>query len=196
MIFADRLIDIFVQKSPTPLIILNGEDEMKKSILAAFVFMFFSNVIAYADLIDFESGFYDMEPVSSVITSTNEVTFWVDGGGPAYIAKVGAPTTAFAVNDTPNLDVAGMYFLTDEVAPPETPMVYSDYYMGFANPVLNLSLHLYDYRDGTVKPGDTATLSVYSDMGMSNLVGYDTFTVPVSPPDGIVAFYLSQLHRR
>ena len=139
-----------------------------------------------ADVIGFESGFADQQAVTAVATATNTVGFSV-GGGPAYIAKVGAPVTAFNADDMPaNTAISGNYFLTDERAGPSTTL---DYFLSFLHPVSSLSLNLYDYRaDGGAGVGDTATLSVYSDLAMTALLGTDVFTIPANSPDGNVEF--------
>jgi hypothetical protein len=52
--------------------------------------------------------------------------------------------------------------------------------MSFANPVLNLGLDLYDYREWGA--GNYATLRAYSDLAMTKSVGFDRFTIPSSLP--------------
>ena len=129
-----------------------------------------------ADVIDFESGFSDMQAVTQIITPTNVVNFWVGlDQRPAYIAAVGLPTTAFVPKDTPvDISVSGNYFLTDEINGPWTKLPY---YMSFATPVQNLSLNLYDYRavDGGPRLGDSVTLRVFDQA--HNLVGTDVYTI-------------------
>ena len=91
---------------------------------------------ATADIIDFE-GFAPLTPLGSVITPTNNVTFSVGslaGLGPAYVAGVGSPTTAFVPSDTAAGGVAGTRFLTDEIAGPSAKL---DYFIAFTTPVLN-----------------------------------------------------------
>jgi hypothetical protein len=137
---------------------------------------------AYADIIDFETGFNDLDPVSAVITSNNVVTFAV---GPddqnlsdAFIAlddAVSGDTSAYQPDDeVPSLAPGGDYFLTDETEGPDLAL---DYFISFEYLVSSLSLDLYDYRaDGGPSPDDTATLTVF-DVGGSP-IGADTFTIP------------------
>jgi hypothetical protein len=143
-----------------------------------------------ADLIDFESGFIDKQPITQVSTPTNTVTFGVglnqklDDKKYAYIAQVGTPKTAFVPYDTPaDLTVSGRFFLTDEK---NGPWFKLDYYMSFETPVWNLALNLYDYRvlDGGPRFGDTATLWVFGQDGA--VVGKDIYTIPwwPIPPNG------------
>jgi len=132
-------------------------------------------------LIDFESGFANVDPVSSVVTADNTVTFSVGNSyatsGDAYIAGVGGPTTAFVPNDSLHASYgnrAGRFFLTDENNGPKTTY---NYYLVFDRPVDYLSLDLYDYRvDGGPAFGDSATLTAYSDL-FSTAIGTDTFTI-------------------
>jgi len=122
--------------------------------------------------IDFESGFVDLQPVGTVVVSgpTNTVTFAVGscGGetGPGFIAKTGAPTTAYNPFDVIPTGRSGDFFLTDEIAGPGLKF---DYCISFATPVNNLSLDLYDYRnDGGASVGDVATLRVFSARSISS----------------------------
>ena len=156
--------------------------------LSAFTAAALSTAEVGAVVIDFESL-----PVGALAGPVgvpgNSVTFGVGAGtapppsGPAYIADVGAPTTAFAPGDTPAAAVAGRRFLTDE---PNGPNAALNYFMSFANPISDLSLHLYDYRvDGGPAAGDSATLTVY-DAAWSP-VGSSTFVIPtINPVDGNV----------
>ena len=147
---------------------------------------------AAAEIIDFESGFAALDPVGAVVTATNTVTFSVGPGttggvGPAFIADVGGPTTAFVPHDTPEAGAAGRigeFFLTDETAGPSAAL---NYFIEFADPVASLGLDLIDFRrDGGPSAGDTATLTVYSD-SFSTAVGFDIFTIPLTNPvDGNV----------
>ena len=145
---------------------------------------------ARADLIDFESGFVDLQAVGVVATASNTVTFAVgpNGGSPSgtgFIAGVGAPTTSFVPVDTPAAASAGAFFLTDEIAGPVAAL---DYFISFQSPVLNLEMDLFDYRvDGGPSIGDTATLNVYADAARTILVGSASFTIPSpNPVDGNV----------
>ena len=136
--------------------------------------------------IDFES-FGDVVPVTSVVVPGNVVTFSIlqptGAMMPAYTAKVVGPQTAFVPNDTP-VGIPVGTFLTDER---QGPHLTGDYYIQFANPVSSLSLDLYDYRvDGGPAVGDTATLTVYSDLWATG-IGSDVFTIPSpNPVDGNV----------
>src|SRR5262245_19684179 len=99
-----------------------------------------------AGLIDFEAGFVDQQALGPVNTGDNAVTSPVGtpGGGSAYLAEVGRPTTAFAPFDIPDdTNVSGDFFLTDEI---NGPSVALDYFLAFANPVGSLALDLYDFR--------------------------------------------------
>ncbi len=74
---------------------------------------------AFADVIDFESGFVDLQPVGVVVTATNTVTFGVEPcgveQGTAFIAKTGLPLTAYVPDDDiPAGASGGSFFLTDE----------------------------------------------------------------------------------
>jgi hypothetical protein len=134
-----------------------------------------------ADLINFESGFTDMQAVSQVITATNAVSFWVgQDQRPAYIARVGLHTTAFVPRDRPmDISVSGRYFLTDER---NGPWARLPYFMSFVAPVQNLSLNLYDYRalDGGPHIGDSVTLSVFDQA--HHLVGTASYTITSPNP--------------
>jgi len=137
---------------------------------------------AFADLIDFETGFADSDPVTAVVTATNVVTFGVEpcgAPGTAFIAETGTPTTAYVPTDDIPTGASGSFFLTDETAGPSTSL---DYCISFATPVNNLSVDLYDYRtDGGASVGDVATLTVF-DAGGSP-VGSVTFTITAGLPD-------------
>ena len=137
----------------------------------------------WADIIDFESGFADLQPVGVVATATNTVTFSITGGGTAFIAMIGNPTTGFAPADSPAGAVGGNYFLSDEA---DVPLdVAASYFMSFAVPVESLSLHLYDFRgDGGAPVGSVATLSLWADAAMTILVGSTSFTSVAGMPDG------------
>src|SRR5262245_34806564 len=92
---------------------------------------------ARADLIDFESGFVDLQAVGTVATATNAVTFSVgvgSGSGTGFIASVGGAITAFNSTsgaDTPEDGTAtsGRFFLTDETAGPSATL---NYFLTFA----------------------------------------------------------------
>ena len=135
-----------------------------------------------ADAITFESGYTDRMALSApVTTGTNSVTIGLTAAGAArtpYIAKVGAPETAFTPNDRPaDVSRSGDYFLTDETKGPSEGV--RNYDFAFARPTANLSLDVYDYRgsDGGGKLGDTVTLSAFGDAGRANLVGSQTYKI-------------------
>jgi len=68
---------------------------------------------AFADVIDFESGFADLDPVTDVITATNTVTFGVgscDDQGTAFIAETGDPRTAYTPSDNIPAGASGDHF--------------------------------------------------------------------------------------
>ena len=151
-------------------------------------------VTARADVIDFESGYNEQDPVGVVTTLTNSVTFSATYGMTVYVAKVGAPAFAFANLDTPAGGNPGNYFLTDEQAGWGWGYQVSlDYFMSFDSPVTDLSVDLYDYlhdydgATGYAKSGDTATLTVYSDFVGGTVVGQAVYTIPdPNPPNGNV----------
>ena len=137
--------------------------------------------------IDFEAFTYP-DPLGPVVIGGNIVTFSVGtpGASPGIIAEVDRPQTAFARWDTPAGMNAERMFLTDEAFGPSLAL---DYFLEFDRPVTYLSLDLYDYRvDGGPDPGDTATLTVYSDL-FTTAVGADVFTIPaINPVNGNVEF--------
>jgi len=137
---------------------------------------------AFADLIDFETGFADLDSVTDVITATNVVTFGVgscDDQGPAFIAETGDPRTAYLpTDDIPAGASGGLFFLTDEIAGPGAKL---NYCISFATPVINLSLDLYDYRADGASVGGVATLSGFDAGG--NLVDSATFVILGGEPD-------------
>ncbi len=71
---------------------------------------------AFADLIDFESGFVDLQPVGVVVTATNTVTFGVVTTVPCtnpttgFIAEAGLPRTAYIPNDEIPVGASGGEF--------------------------------------------------------------------------------------
>lgn len=137
--------------------------------------------------IDFEAFTYP-DLLGPVSIGGNVVTFSVGtpGASPGIIAEVGDPRTAFVPNDSPAGANAGLMFLTDEDSGPYLGL---DYFIEFDRPVSSLSLDLYDYRvDGGPAPGDTATLTVYSDL-FTTAVGSDVFVIPIpNPVNGNVEF--------
>ncbi len=140
---------------------------------------------AQAGLIDFESGVVDQQALGAVNTGDNVVTFSVGtpGGGSAFVAEVGFPTTAFVLFDTPaDTKVSGNFFLTDEI---NGPKVALDYFLAFANPVGSLSLDLYDFRgDGGAPVGSTVTLNLYD--ALDTIVGTTSFTTVAGMPGGAI----------
>jgi hypothetical protein len=140
---------------------------------------------AQAGFIDFESGFVDQQALGAVNTGDNVVTFSVGslGGGDAYVAVVGRPTTAFVPFDTPeDTGKSGEFFLTDEI---DGPTIALDYFMAFANPISSLFLHLYDFRgDGGAPVGSTVTLTLYD--AANAVVGTDSFTSVAGMPEGAI----------
>jgi hypothetical protein len=83
--------------------------------------------------------------------------------------------------------MAGARFLTDELAGPGLPNKALNYFLSFAVPIMNLSLDLYDFRDGGAQRGDTATLTLFSDL-FTTPVAVASFMIPLLPaplpPDG------------
>jgi hypothetical protein len=143
---------------------------------------------ARADIITFESGFVDVQAVGTVFTASNAVTFSVTGGGPGFIAQVGAPVTAFAVLDTPaNLGISGQFFLTDET---NGPSAARNYFMTFAQAISSLEFDLYDFRGDGGPNNDLATLTVYGNANFTNPLG--TFSLPpdLLAPDGNIQHFL------
>lgn len=131
--------------------------------LVAFSLILVAALNSQAALIDFETGFADLDPVGAVVVLGIVVTFSVGPNsgptGTGLIAQVGVPETAFVPNDTPAGGLGGAFFLTDERAGPNLAL---DYFIDFSVPVSDLSLDFYDYRvDGGPSAGDTATLNVY-----------------------------------
>lgn len=139
-----------------------------------------------ADVIDFETGFEDLDEVSlTVETATNRVRFRFGAGKPmgnGFIARVGAPLSAFYPADQPSGGNPGAFFLTDERGGRRGPRHSLDCFLEFAQPVANLSLELYDLE----VDGNTATLRAWSDLGRTNLVGMDRATISGKAPEGLV----------
>ena len=115
-----------------------------------------------ATVIDFETGFVDLQRVGVVsVDDENTVTFSIGpvGGSPAedaYIAERGLPLTGVlgpgGANDSP---INGDFFLADNGI---SPFVQRDFFIDFATAVGSLSLVAYD-----LDQGGTATLNVYAD---------------------------------
>lgn len=146
----------------------------------------FTAAPARADVIDFETGFIDQDPVTGPITTpTNSVRFRFGAGTPSsdgFIARVGAPQTAFFPDDLPSGGTPGDYFLSDESALGGSPSTALDAFIEFAEPVSNLSLELYDLE----LDGNTATLTAYADLARTQVVGTDSETISGTAPEGLV----------
>lgn len=148
------------------------------------------HVSVQADLIDFESsGYVEGSSVGTVVTDTNQVTFWqsVNSTGGVFssnIAEVGG-TTEYAFRtkigqttyyDTPIGGSPGAYFLTDR----NYQANQENYFIQFASPVTSLSLDLYDFDNGS----GTAVLTGFSGTTWTGSVG--TYSVSSPPGDGSV----------
>ena len=159
-----------------------------------------------AGFIDFESGYVDMQPVDSPIdTGDNVVTITTFGpaanpSGLPYVAATGLPRTAFTTlfnpsvtNDEAIQNRAGSFFMTDENVI-DTGIYASNYLFDFAKGITELSLDIFDFRvDGGAQgtpqaPLDsaTATLSLFADKAMTQLVGTTSYTATLAdqPADG------------
>ena len=140
---------------------------------------------AQAVLIDFDTGFVNLQSVGTVDIATFGVGAGSTPTGTGFIANVGSPLTAFVPNDMP-AGISSGFFLTDETAGPSATL---NYFIDFSLPVTSLSLDLYDYRAeaGGASAGDTATLTVFSDFIGGTSVGTSVFTIPMANPvDGNV----------
>ncbi|TWU13121.1 hypothetical protein CA54_19470 [Symmachiella macrocystis] len=163
-------------------------------------------VDARAGFIDFDSGYVDLQMIDSPIdTGDNLVTMTTYGpaanpSGLPYIAAVGLPRSAFTTSFNPDLtndDVingrGGSFFMTDEHVT-DTGIYASNYLFEFANGITELSLDIFDFRiDGGAQgtsnaPLDsaTATLTLFADQAMTNIVGMSSLTVNMQsqPIDG------------
>jgi hypothetical protein len=142
-----------------------------------------------ATTIDFEA-FNEGDALGPVVAGGNTVTFGAGAGavptGNAFVVEVGGTVTGFQPLDSPVGGLAGAKFLTDELAGPGLPNQGLNYFMTFAIPIINLSLDLYDFRDGGAGSGDTATLTIFSD-AFTTVIDTFTFMIPaVLPVDGNV----------
>ncbi|MGA1826599.1 MAG: hypothetical protein ACMUIP_18245 [bacterium] len=147
------------------------------------IIYFCSLSMLHAYVIDFETGFADLDPVGKVITPKNEVEFSVIGGDTVFIAKVGDPTTAFYPSDTPEGGSPGSFFLTDHNT------VNLGYLIRFNAKISYLCLDLYDFRDETgpmPEIGDTATLTTFANTNWTDPVGEYLFTIVEGLPEGNV----------
>lgn len=144
-----------------------------------------------ATTIDFET-FAGGTPLGPVVVPANTVTFQTGAGAapagtPGYVVEVGGPVTGFQPLDSPVGGMAGARFLTDELpAPGNLPNKALNYFLSFATPIMNLSLDLYDFRDGGAVSGNTATLTLFSDLFLTP-VATVMYTIPaILPIDGNV----------
>ncbi len=157
-----------------------------------------------AGLIDFETGFSDLQPVSSINTGDNVVGIEISSGGGGFIAEVGSPRTSFrninAVDDAdaPAGGFGGNFFLNDESLNVNEngqvigPMAANDYTFTFENAILSLELDVYDYRqEFGPAPGDSVTLSLFEDLGQTTLVGQASYTLPDTPLEDGNVIHLS-----
>ena len=151
--------------------------------IAAFLFSYaaFSHSLAQSDLIDFETGFANQQPVSTVVTSTNSATFALLNLSPE-IADVGGDVTAFFPGDQPVGGNPGSFFLSDGNAALE-----NSYFMTFENPIKHLSLDIYDFE---IFNG-IATLRLYEGGLFGNVVG--EASLPSSEDAGVITLSVSDL---
>ena len=163
-----------------------------KGYLAAVVgCLFLGGSALRAELIDFEVGFVRLDSVSTVVTSTNGVTFSTEGAVSVTprIAQVGTtPKDAFenvvdgvVIGDTPRGGNPGQFFLTAGAGN------LDDYLFDLAQPVSQFGLDLYDYvGDGGAAPTDYATLRAYADAARTEEVASAVWVVPrPRPTDGL-----------
>jgi hypothetical protein len=153
----------------------------------AAIFAFLSFIPAApvgAVVIDFESGFVDLQSVGAVVAGGVTTTFTCGPAG-CFIVAYGAPDSipsAFSTDDLPSVGAGnpptGNFGLSDTATGPGPSF---DYSMTFSSPVSNLSLDLIDYRDGGASSGDIATLTVFSDAGFSVPITSDMFEIPADP---------------
>ena len=139
----------------------------------------------------FETGFLDEQSVGFTTVGGIHVTLQVGTGGmptgAGFVARRGAPVTAFSPNDTPDPSdpletTIGQFFYTDESTQPPTALA-REYFLSFNPPVSTLHLDLLDYRDEGAASGDIATLTVFSDSLGGTIVGSDSFTIPSPLPN-------------
>jgi hypothetical protein len=158
--------------------------------ITAGAILLFAMAGANATSIDFE-GLANDTPLGAILAADgNSLTFSVDSPGarPGRVATVGGPQEGFAPNDTPEAGSnIGRMFLTDEASFSDGLMGPGHYFIDFANPVLDVSLDILDYRtDGGGAAGHTVTLSAYSDLARTMLLGTDVFNIIAGLPDGNV----------
>ena len=142
-----------------------------------------------AEIIDFESGFQRLYPITSVKTAHNTVTFATAIDSSLIVANVGIPKDGFEVvvpggwiYDIPTGGNPGSFFASHG---PERP---ANYLFDLEWPISEFSLDLYDYRgDGGARPTDFATLRAFADRQRTVEVDTDQYIVPVPhPTDGLV----------
>ena len=123
-------------------------------------------------LVDFESGFVDLQPVGVVNTADgNALRFGVGLAGPVgpgFIASPGAPTSAFANGDegadTPDGFAGGEFYLTDENAGPGPATL--NYFIDFRRAVdlaVDLAIESVWHEKVNVAPDNELADSVFDD---------------------------------
>ncbi len=144
-----------------------------------------------ATTIDFEA-FANGTALGAVPVAGNTVTFATGAGATpgattGYVVEVGGPVTGFQPLDSPAGGLGGARFLTDElIAPGNLPTLALNYFLSFAAPIKNLSLDLYDYRDGGAHSGHTAVLTLFSDLFTTPVASF-MYSIPaILPVDGNV----------
>jgi len=173
---------------------------MKTSLMLSAVVLVACSLEAQAGFIDFESGYSDLQPINSAIdTGDNLVTISTTGNtnsAISFIAKVGTPPrTGFTTGSNPLVTDdeavdgrAGGFFLTDDTVG-DVAVNSADYVFNFADGITDLSLDIFDFRvDGGAQVNDsaTATLTLFSDEAMTNMIGMTSFTADLQnqPIDG------------
>jgi hypothetical protein len=145
-----------------------------------------------AELIDFESGFARLDPVTTIATPTNVLTIVARDQEDfvPFIAQVGTtPKDAFEkvvdgniFGDTPAGGNPGSFFLTTGAGN------LGNYLFNLEYPVDHFSVDLYDYvGDGGAAPTDFVELRAFSDAARTEMVASSTHVVPrPRPEDGAV----------
>ena len=160
-----------------------------------------------ADLIDFESGFVGLAPVTTVATATNTATFGAGAGyhqgivGPAFVTErggipSGGVESGFTINDLPMPGFNnGNFFLTDEIFDDIPVNRTFDYFIDFAIPVWELTVDFLDYRGEGFDPanraategfGKEAVLTGYADAARTVVVSVDSFVTTPNLLDALV----------
>ncbi len=169
--------------------------QMIKQLISGCCLLTFTG-FAYAgilEVVDFETGYLDIDPVSSIITSHNTIGVGVGHSSAltsdAYIAKAGGPTTAYVPGDAiPAGHNGGSYFLTDEKNGPSATF---NYYFNFAKGIDGFGLDLYDYRnDGGPSIGDSVTLSLF-DATNTIIASLSKTILPGTPDPNLFQFDIS-----